>query len=272
MMRRLVLAAALALVPLAGMAQGRAESLADIRSQLGQLGTELSGLRSELVSTGAVARAGGADMLQRMEMIELELMRLTGKTEELELRINRVVADGTNRLGDLEFRVVELEGGDPGALQNPAPLGDGRNAGGGGATPPAKVTAPAPGAAGQQAEFDRARAVLGQGDFRTAADLFAAYAAAHPQDPLSGEALFLRAEALEGLSQPEAAARSYLDSFSGFPDSARAPEALFRLARALGRLGQVQDACILLSEVDSRYPGHPVVAEAGAERLNLQCP
>jgi len=34
------------------------------------------------------------------------LTRLNSKAEELENRINRVVTDGTNRIGDLEFRLV----------------------------------------------------------------------------------------------------------------------------------------------------------------------
>jgi tol-pal system protein YbgF len=263
MMRALALALAVALAPLSALAQDRAETLADIRAQLGQLGGELTALRDELMTTGAVARVGGADMLQRMESLELELMRLTGRTEELELRVNRVVTDGTNRLGDLEFRVVELEGGDTAALSNPAPLGGDGPA----AAQPAPETA-----VGEQADFDRAREVLGQGDFRTAENLLAAHAAAWPNGPLTGEVLFLRGEALEGLGDFAMAARSYLDSFSGYPDGPRGAQALFRLGRALARLGQVQEACITLGQVGVRYPGNPAVAEAEAERQALACP
>ncbi len=266
-MRRLAITLALVAWPLAGAAQDRAETLADIRLQLGQLGTELAGLRAELMTTGAVARAGGADMLQRMEMVELELMRLTGTTEDLDLRINRIVADGTNRLGDLEFRVVELEGGDAGALQAPTPLGQVRGAA------PAPVVPPPAAGTSDQADFDRARGVLGQGDFRTAADLFAAHAAAWPDSPLNGAALFLHAEALDGLGDQQGAAQGYLDSFSSYPDGAEAPEALFRLGRALGRLGEADDACLLLAEVAPRYPDNAgVIAAAEAERQALACP
>lgn len=265
-MRRLIAALVLAIWPLAGAAQDRAETLADIRAELTQLGAELSSLRSELVTTGAVARPGGAGMLERMEVLEAELMRLTGRTEDLELRVNRVVSDGTNRLGDLEFRVTELEGGDPAALAAPPPLGGDKPA----------AAAPAPQkpetVVREQAEFDRARGVLGQGDFRTAEGLLAAHAAAWPNGPLTGEVLFLRGEALEGLGDTAAAARSYLDSFSGYPDGPRAPESLVRLGRALGRLGQVHEACLTLGEVGVRYPGDAAEALAGTERTALACP
>ena len=61
-------------------------------------------------------------MLERVQNIETELQRLTALSEELQFRVERVVQDGTNRVGDLEFRLVELEGGDISTLVKPRPL------------------------------------------------------------------------------------------------------------------------------------------------------
>lgn len=262
-MRAYVLMAALALAPFGAAAQDRQETLADIRAQLTQLGGELSSLRSELMSTGAVARPGGATILERMESLEMELMRLTGRTEEIEIKVNRAVSDSTNRLGDLEFRVVELEGGDTSSIGSSAPTGTD--------TKPAAQPA-APQATGERADLDRARAVLGQGDFRSAENLLATHAATYQSSALTGEVLYLRGEALEGLGEQARAANSYLESFSGYPDGAHAAASLFRLGRALGRLGQTHEACLTLGEVAVRYPGNPVIAEADTERLALACP
>jgi len=256
------------LAPLPGAAQSRQETLADIRAQVTQLGDEMAALKAELMSTGAVSRPGGATILERLEAIELELMRLTGRTEDLELRVNRVVADGTNRLGDLEFRIVELEGGDVSAIGSSAPLGGDKPA----APAPAVPAPQAKPAASDQATLDRAREVLGQGDFRTAEDLLASFAQSFPDSELSGEALFLRGEALEGLGDQKAAAHSYLEGFSSYPAGPQAAQSLFRLGRALGRLGQVSEACITLAEVGLRYPGDPAEDQAYAERQALQCP
>ncbi|MDR5654068.1 tetratricopeptide repeat protein [Ruixingdingia sedimenti] len=270
MLRRLALTAVLAALPLAGAAQDRAQTLADIRAELGALGREIAALRAELVGTGQVAQFGGGSALARMDAIESELVRLTARTEDLEFRIQKIVQDGTNRLGDLEFRIVELEGGDLSSLGNTPPLGgDGATAGG--AAPSAPVQAAPQTAVAEQADFDRAREVLGQRDFRTAADLFAAYAAAWPGGPLTGEALLLRGEALEELADYPGAARAYLESFSGYPDGPHAGEALFRLGRALGQAGQVADACIMLGQVELRYPANPAVAEASVEMGRLGC-
>lgn len=271
-MRGLVLSLGLALSPLLGAGVAQAESLADIRAELQQLSSEISGLNNELISTGAVARPGGADMLARIETLESELMRLTGRTEELDLRIKKIVKDGTNRVGDLEFRITELEGGDVSNMPPTRELGADRSE-----TPSAPAAAapasPKPNAAaGEQAELNRAREVLGQGDFRRAADLLETYAASWPNSELTGEVLFLKGEALDGLGDTAQAARSYLDSFTGYPQGPRGAESLFRLGRNLGRLGQMQEACITLGEVAIRYPGDTIVSQAEAERSTLVCP
>jgi len=267
-MRLTALVLVAALWPGVAPAQSRTETLADIRAQLAQLGASLAGLKQELMTTGAISQPGGYDMLSRMEAIEIEMMRLTGKTEDLELRVNRVVSDAENRLGDLEFRVVELEGGDVSALSAAPVLGG--SSGGASATAPAgtpQLTV------GEQADFDRARGVLGQGDFQAAADLFAAYAQTWPTSPLSGEALHLRGEALEALGDLRGAARAWLDSFSSYPDAPRAPESLVGLGRALGQLGQINEACLTLAEVPLRYPSAEVANDrAVSERLALACP
>src|SRR6056297_3384960 len=103
------LAATLALAPVGAGAQST-ETLADIRQELSVLFVELKKLRRELSTTGGAGQlSGDGSILDRVNAIESEVQRLTGKTEELEFRIERVVRDGTNRLGDLEFRLCELE-------------------------------------------------------------------------------------------------------------------------------------------------------------------
>ena len=112
----IMVALGLALGPVAAQAQ-EAQTLADVRQELTVLNVEVQKLRRELSTTGgASVTVGNGSVLDRVNAMESELARLTSKTEELENRINRVVADGTNRIGDLEFRLVELEGGDLGAL------------------------------------------------------------------------------------------------------------------------------------------------------------
>jgi len=66
----------------------------------------VSCLRTQLSTTGGLtAGIAGNTPLDRLNAIEAELQRLTAKTEEVEFRVNRITVDGTNRIGDLEFRL-----------------------------------------------------------------------------------------------------------------------------------------------------------------------
>ena len=271
----LAVTVAVAAAPLA--AQDRAQSLADIRTELAALAGDIQALRSELVSGGTdgLQAAGGATALERMDAIEAELAQLTARTEELQNSLHRIVADGTNRIGDLEFRLCELEEGcDVANLPITKSLGDFV-----GLVPntPAVVIQPGNGttsaelAVNEQADFDRAKAALDSGDFQGAADKFTAFAQSYPGSPLMGDAQYYRGEALEKTGDTANAARAYLTAFSGAPDGPRAPGALLRLGATLGALGQTQEACVTLGEVGTRFPTAPEAVEAAASMRNFGC-
>lgn len=261
-------------LPLAAAAQSREATLADIRQELSLLHVEIEQLRRELSTTGLPGGGmAGGSALERLDTIQLEVQRLTAKTEELEHRITRVASDGANRIGDLEFRLVELEGGDISKLGQVSTLG-GEVSGGG-----APAAAPAPArnsgaqmAIGEQMDFDRAKEALDSGSFRTAADLFQTFAQTYTGGPLTGEAHFWRGEAHSALGETAQAARAYLESFSGFPDGSRAPDALYKLGTTLSLLGQVQEACVTLDQVGMRYPATAAAADAAQARRTLPCP
>jgi tol-pal system protein YbgF len=276
-MRKILIAGVLALglVPGAGAAQD-AQTLADIRQEMTVLFVEVQKLKRELSTTGTPgANVQGGSALQRIDAIEAELQRLTARTEELEFRINQVVTDGTNRIGDLEFRLCELE-----ADCDIAALGDTPTLGGVDVpqtpAPQPPHQAPAEGgpqlAVGEQADFDRAQEVLGQGDFRRAAELFATFAETYPGGPMTAQAHLQRGEALSQLGENTQAARAYLEAFSSDQDGPVAPEALYRLGAKLGELGQTQEACVTLAEVGARFPQSDAVLSAEQARARIGCP
>ncbi len=255
-------------------AQGREETLADIRQQLTVLWVEVQNLKRELSTTGAPQTGlGGGSVLDRANAAEAELSRLTAKTEELENRINRLVTDGTNRIGDLEFRLCELEAGcDIGALGDTPTLGGGPapSAGGGVVAPPAQSGGGAL-AVGEQTDFDRAKAAFDAGDYVGATGLFQSFTQTYTAGPLNSQAHYWRGEALARQGDIAGAARAFLDSFSGAPTGEVAPQALFRLGQSLGELGQTQEACVTLAEVGTRFPGAPAAAEAASARQAFGC-
>ena len=128
------------------LAQERQQTLADIRQELTVLHVEMQKLRRELSTTGGVnSNLSGTNALERLDAMEAEVRRLTAANETLTNRVDSVVRDGTNRIGDLEFRLCELETAcDIGQLGETTTLG-------GGALPAATTSssiepaAPAPG-------------------------------------------------------------------------------------------------------------------------------
>ena len=279
--RTLTLAVALAAAG-GAYAQDKAASLAEIRGELESLAAQIQSLKSELVNGGpaAMQAAGGASALDRMNALEAELARLTSQTEKLQIRVEKVVADGTNRVGDLEFRLCELEKGcDTANLPITASLGGPAE---GGAVAAPAPTAPAGGstdpaapkvelAMNEQSDFDAAKAKMDAGDFAGASAAFGAFVQNYPGGPLTGDAQFFQAEALSKSGDTAGAARAYLGAFSGAPTGPRAPAALLRLGAALGLLGQTQDACVTLHEVPVRFPTAPEAAEAQSTMQKLGC-
>lgn len=269
----------LALLPVAVAAQdgaqARKDSLADIRQSLQVLYFEIQQLRTELSTTrGPSGTAGEGPALVRIDALEQELRRLTGDVEQLQFRIEQIVQDGTNRIADLEFRLVELEGGDLSQLGKTTTLGGGEMPAA--VVPPVATDTPegsgsAELAVAEQEDFDAAKRALDEGNFVESSDRFLAFIDTYPGGPLTGEAYFWRGEALAALSDWKNAARSYLESFSGSPLNSKAPDAFFKLGVSLGKLSQIDAACETLGELSRRYPAAAVVPQAAAEMQTLGC-
>ncbi len=266
----LIIALAIGFGPVSALAQDD-QTLADIRQQLTILNVEVQKLRRELSTTGmATVDTSGGSVLDRVNTMESELQRLTSKTEELEFRINRVVSDGTKRIGDLEFRLVELEGGDVSQLSETSTLGGANET-----ATPAPVgtlqTNETQLAVGEEEDFKRAQEALASGDFRTAAEQFKTFNETYPGGPLAAEAELRRGEALNSVGDTREAARAFLASFGAAPEGPLAPQSLFELGRALGSLGQTQEACVTLAEVIARFPQSPSAGQAAGQRQALGC-
>lgn len=262
------------LLPVSVGAQDREQTLADIRQELNVLFVEIQKLKREFNTTGSPnVTTGGGSTLDRINTIEAELQRLTGKTEQLEIRIGRIVEDGTNRIGDLEFRLVELEGGDLGQLGETTTLGG--DTGIATAAPaPSQAETPSGNAQlaeNERADFERASAALENGNFSDAARQFEEFNRTYPGGPLAVAAELRRGEALDGLGDTREAARAYLEGFRNDQQGPLAGEALFRLGRALGQLGQTNEACVTLSEVGVRFPGNAAVLQAQDEMQRIGC-
>lgn len=288
-MRSLILAALLLATPAAAQ---DGQTLADIRQELTVLYVEMQKLKRELSTTGgASVNLSGTNALERLDAMESEVQRLTAATEQMTNRIDSVVSDGTNRIGDLEFRLCELEPGcDIASLGDTPTLGGGALPAAGapaGSIEGGAVAAPqgtggdiASGladmgnvelAVAEKEDFNRAKASFDAGDYEAAAEQFQSFTDTYQGGPLTGLAHLMRGESLSKLGMTSSAARAFLESYSGTPDAPTAPTALLKLGLSLDGLGQTQEACITLSEVSARFPSSEASIEAQAARAGMGC-
>ncbi len=250
-------------------AQANPEELASVRAELAKLNGQIQSLRFELaqpVPEGQVV-VDTAPAVLRLDRLEEELRRVTGRVEQLSFRIEQIVADGTRRIGDLEFRLVELEGGDVSTLGETSTLGGAAVA----TTPVTVATEEVALAVSEKSDFDGAMAALNEDDQFTAIQKFGKFLADYPGGPLSAQAMFHLGEAQAGLGRSKEAARSYLDSFTVQPEGPLAALALTKVGLTLGVLGQTGEACRTLNEVVLRYPTDTAIEQAKTGIQTLGC-
>lgn len=242
-------------------APASADTVAELRAELGALTGAVADLARELSSGDAASQPGydGA-LLDRVDRMEITLANLTGRMEELEFRIRRAIDDASNRLGDLEFRLTELEGGSTEGL-TPRPLGQ---------TSDSRDQPQL--AAGEQRAFDDALALAEDDQPQAAATALARFIETYPGSPLGAEASFKLAKINRALGREPDAARAYLNLYMAAPDGPDAPRALLALGESLGRLDQVAEACAMFDELRSRFADSAEAARAQDARARLACP
>lgn len=244
-----------------------------------------------LATTPAVAQQNSglvAEFLSRLDAQEAAIRRLTAELEALQFETRQQERALEARISDLELRIIELEGGDPFAVTEPAaPVGSN--------PPPASEApaAPAPGSAPvlapppttlgtvrvsendaeERQTFEEARRTLAQDGIAAGVNALAAFDRQFPDSVLRGEGALLLGDAYFDQGRYTDAARQYVIGARDFPDGPRAPESLIGLGRALVRLGRPADGCGAFRDVPRRFPAASpaVLNRARAEAAAANC-
>jgi TolA-binding protein len=242
------------------------------------------------LAAGPAAAQTAADLLMRLDSIEAELRRLTARLEETEFQARREAAEADARIRDLEFRIIELEGGDPtAALRGDAPAS--AEPGPGPSPPPAPVppaesgAGPAPGPQqlgtlrgevdpGERAAFEAALGdveALGPTDGARSVE---AFVSRYPRSRYAPEARLALGEAFAAENRQQEAARQFLTGFRAYETSGAAPELLLRLGETLERLGRGAEGCAAFAEFAIRFPdaAPSLRARADSAARRARCP
>ena len=255
MIRGLAGALALVLVLAPGVHAQGTDDTAALRLRLNELDAELASLRARL--GGVSAPSAGVASDRRLDQLEGEVRRLTARIEQMQNRLERVVADATRRIGDIEFRLDELEGNPPAGASQPL-----------GAAPQSAPSV----SVSERGDLNRAAEDVRQGRYDQAEERLTAFMRAYPGSPLMAEAHSWRARAAEDQGKLKDAGTYHLEAYNAAPNGPLAAPSLIGLGRTLGRLGQVREACLTLAEVPRRFSQDAdSMREAAGLRADLGC-
>ncbi len=253
-----------------GLASGAAAQVD--RYEFLQMKKQLEEMQAELGRLRGVIAAGGG-----IAAVEDELKRLVGQVERLEFAQRQHEAATKQKMLDLEYRIIELEGGDPSILFQeetspapaPAPAPAPTQQGGGVL---GVLTSRATVSGAERADFDAALAAAQGGNSQTARAAFERFLTDHPGSALAPEAHYRLGEVHFVAGEYRAAAERFIDGAELNPAAPTAPESLLKLGITLGLLGNREVGCATLREVPSRYPqATDQIARAAREAGRAGC-
>ncbi|MHB1219407.1 MAG: tol-pal system protein YbgF [Alphaproteobacteria bacterium] len=266
-----------------------------LQQQMGRAGPAPSG-----ASATAPTAGGGSAALVQMEMrisaIESQMREMNGRIEELGLKLNQIDKTLDKKFSDAEFRLKTLEDAQRGSAEGKAPEGKMPGAtvsAAPGVPPGTKPIAPMPAPGSQQAsappaassapmllppgtpdeQFKFAFDFLKQNDYAQGERAMRAFADAHPNHPLTGNALFWLGQMYFVNKDYTKSAVSFAQSYEKFPDGSKAPESLQKLGVSLAQLNKKDEACTAFKQFQTQYPTAPVATKQSvqAESVRLGC-
>jgi tol-pal system protein YbgF len=266
-----------------------------LQQQMGRGGPAPSGASATTPTAG-----GGSAALVQMEMrvsaIENQMRELNGRLEELGLKLNQMDKSLDKKISDAEFRLKTLEDAQRGGVEGKAPEGKAPGATASavpGVPPGTKPIAPMPAPGSQQAsappatssapmllppgtpdeQFKFAFDFLKQNDYAQGERAMRAFADAHPNHPLTGNALFWLGQMYFVNKDYTKSAVSFAQSYEKFPDGSKAPESLQKLGVSLAQLNKKDEACTAFKQFQTQYPTAPVATKQSvqAESVRLGC-
>ena len=248
--------------------------------------------RSSSASSGGDASMNGnayAMLDDRLNKLEDQMRDLTGQIEKNQFDINQLSAKIERAQSDNDFRLKQLEGkGQPAAAPAPempsAESGKPANADTGLAPASGFLThngdkkkgeeqtaaLPAKPAAEQ---YDYAFGLLKNSDYDGATRSFQAFLAAHPSDPLAGNAAYWLGQISFAQGHYDQAAVIFLDAYTKYPKSAKAGESLLKVGLSMANLNKKKEACAALHRFQSEFPdaSDSLKRQATAERQKQGC-
>ncbi len=246
------------------------------------------------VTGGGNARAqDAADLLLRLDRLEVENRRLTGQIDELRFKEQKLEEQFKRFQLDADSRFRDLESKGGGATAPPTPpaatgrrsdVPDAAHSG------PPSVAAPAGGNPGTEigapadltvnganpalvgpgkdaaSSFAYARSLVERGEYENGEIALREFQKKYARDRRVPEATFWIGESQLRRTRYREAAENFLTVTTRHSSIAKAPEAMLKLGISLRGLGATAEACGTFDQLPKKYPNASAPIKAAAER------
>jgi tol-pal system protein YbgF len=250
-----------------------------------------------------------ADVEIRMERVEAQMRDLTGQVQEIANGLDQLKQRVEQINSDIDVRFSQFGGVATGPAASPAPptkiaAGPAPSAGmapgtvvpgpsDNGLNPifntlsppgmgPPRQSAPPPETGGTEGplvggspgeQFNHAFGLMKQADYPGAEVALKAFVAAHPNDPLAGNAQYWLGQTYFARNRFPEAATAFAEGYKRFPKGQKAAEDLLYMGMSLAKADQKKNACLALAQLSEAFP-HPAAAvreRADAEKKRIGC-
>jgi TolA-binding protein len=206
---------------------------------------------------GAPAGELTAQLLERVSALEEQVRSLRGLIDQIGNQTRQQGQDFAKQIGDLNFRLQNLEGGRGGSLPQPGPprvLSPGALPPGDlGAAPPTPPPGPPPPRRPELA-IQEGNAALARRDYASAEGAAREVLANNRTSPRAYDAQFLLAQSLAGRREWSQAAIAFDDAYNRARTGSHAQDSLLGLANAMTALGEKRAGCQALGKLRAEFP------------------
>ena len=122
-------------------------------------------------------------------------------------------------------------------------------------------------------QYAYAFGLMRKANYDEAEAVFKEFLAAHPDDPLAGNARYWLGETYYVRGDYARAAETFLDGYQRDKSGTKASDTLLKLGMSLAALGKNKEACATYAELGKALPDAPatIKSKADKERQQLRC-
>lgn len=240
----------------AGMDRERALIVKEQAATLARVDTKIAEVTAAIERLNHAARKTGADLGVELADALVEVSRLRGLIEEVQVRQDALGETAQALRADLDARLAELDG----KVKNPPPSS-------------VKIVAPMPTppeVTSKDDVYNLAREKLEKKEHAAAQKLFGEFLTKWPADPLASNSQYWIGESFYAQKKYREAILEFRKVSDKYPKSDKTPDALLKIGYSFAALGLKDEARLFLDEVIRTHPTSPAAKLAKSKIAELK--